>query len=252
MNFANSEFRAFFDMLIFIPLETNDKQYKHACLLNQHIATLFHETLKDKNLGDSKSIGLIGYGYTDYNEGLIIKLLAIGKGDLTQGEFTFESEGFFEKDNFIIKHDDENVEFFIYVNPEHYQHFSEKIKKVHNEYYISDDIEASRYNTYLDFQRDKCYPDIVTVQIDKTYLPIKSCNVKLTGYDLENEIYTGIVIDKLDEEYQINKGDEISFRVVPRLNNKGDVTEFDLINIGSDIDFLNDNMSDVNNTIIFY
>ena len=149
---------------------------------------------------------IITYGYIDHQTGFRAEILAAGykseEGyrffDGSNTHRSFLQIGAVKEDEFFII-DDKNDSLKT--------RYSDKLELV-NDYYVSDDVEKTRYMEFLDRSRHELYPDDITVFLTKGELEPEGCWVRLT--DLGENYIIGTLLNEPYRDFGCHEGDRIA------------------------------------------
>ena len=109
-------------------------------------------------LEDNGANALICYGYVDRTAGLTLAVLALCL--YVDGDYTIVNEN--KKVSTIIRAEKYSDNQIIPIkNVALMKRFEDRIRGIKETYYLGDNVEKSRENTYIDEFRHPCYPDDV-------------------------------------------------------------------------------------------
>ncbi|MBQ0064671.1 MAG: hypothetical protein KBT48_02825 [Firmicutes bacterium] len=145
------------------------------------------------------STGFLGYGYVDYQQGLVFEVLCRAKKeeDTFQTLPTLFSVSVKISKEMILENEIELLE----VDEKIYE---KKIKKINDHTPAS--VKEVRELDFLDESRDGCYPDHFLVHFDKEALW-----VKVKGLNEKKGCLEGILLQEPESTKDVHKEDSIDF-----------------------------------------
>ena len=183
--------------------------YEHFCFFpwNPTIAKL----VNDGSLVEEAD-GILTYGYIDRDAGLTLEVLCCVKRK-SNDEFSFFRK--FDDTRLIIRSGSIiNEEFMILgdKSDDLAQYFQEELDTL-TIYRTDEEIEKTRYLTFLDELRHAFYPDDVIVHLYKEGFTPEGCWVSITGVGEGRTYIKGRLLNEPDQNIGYHEGDEVRFIV---------------------------------------
>ena len=156
--------------------------------------------------------GILTYGYIDRDAGLTLEVLCCVKRK-SNDEFSFFKK--FDDTRLIIRAGAIiNEEFLILgdKSDDLAKYFREELDNL-DVYKTNEEIEETRYLTFLDEFRHAFYPDDVIVHIYMEGFAPEGCWVSITGVGEEKKYIKGRLLNEPDQNLGYHEGDEVKFVV---------------------------------------